>query len=54
MTKGMKFELEVAKKAGIPIELYDENFSSIPRITLSIDDRIDEQFMIALHGARIE
>lgn len=54
LTKGMKYELEIAKKFGIPVRVYDSEFSWIPAETLSIDDRADEEFITALAGARVE
>lgn len=54
LTKGMLYELEVAKEAGIPIRLYDRNVNCISPKTLSIDDRIDEEFINALKGAKFD
>ena len=53
ITKGMKFELEIAKKMRIPIRCYDEQLNRITPDTLSIDDRVDEEFLAELQGARI-
>lgn len=54
LTKGMRYELEVAKKIGMPIKVYDRGFSWIPADTFSIDDRVNEEFIAALSGARVE
>ena len=53
ITKGMKYELEIAKKMRIPIRCYDEQLNRITPDTLSIDDRVDEEFLAELQGARI-
>ena len=53
ITKGMKYELEIAKKMRIPIRCYDERLDRITPDTLSIDDRVDEEFLAELNGAHI-
>lgn len=53
ITKGMKYELEIAKKMRIPIRCYDEQLNRITPDTLSIDDRVDEEFLAELQGAHI-
>ena len=49
----MKYELEIAKKMRIPIRCYDEKLNRITPDTLSIDDRVDEEFLSELQGAHI-
>ena len=39
VTKGMKYELEIAKKMRIPIRCYDERLDRITLDTLSIDEQ---------------
>ncbi len=53
ITKGMKYELEIAKKMRIPIRCYDEKLNRITPDTLSIDDRVDAEFLAELNGAHI-
>lgn len=53
VTKGMKYELEIAKKMRIPIRCYDEKLNRITSDTLSIDDRVDAEFLAELNGANI-
>ena len=53
ITKGMKYELEIAKKMRIPIRCYDEKLNRITPDTLSIDDRVDAEFLAELKGANI-
>lgn len=53
ITKGMKYELEIAKKMRIPIRCYDEQLNRITPDTLSIDDRVNEEFLAELQGAHI-
>lgn len=53
ITKGMKFELEIAKKMRIPIRCYDEQLNRITPETLSIDDRVDDEFLAELKGATL-
>lgn len=53
ITKGMKYELEIAKKMRIPIRCYDEQLNRITPDTLSIDDRVNEEFLAELNGAHI-
>ena len=53
ITKGMKYELEIAKKMCIPIRCYDEKLNRITPDTLSIDDRVNAEFLAELKGANI-
>ena len=49
----MKYELEIAKKMHIPIRCYDERLDRITPDTLSIDDRVDAEFLAELKGATL-
>lgn len=53
ITKGMKYELEIAKKMRIPIRCYAENLDRITPDTLTIDDRVTEDFLAELAGANL-
>ena len=50
ITKGMQYEIDYAKRLGIPVQLYDEEFTHIPSKTLSIDDRVDDAYRKAVEG----
>lgn len=54
LTTGMQYELDIAKEAQIPIRLYDRAFNRISSKTLTIDDRVNEEFRNALQGANLE
>ena len=49
----MKYELEIAKKMHIPIRCYYERLDRITPDTLSIDDRVDAEFLAELKGATL-
>lgn len=53
ITTGMKYELEIAKTMRIPIRCYDEQLNRITQETLSIDDRVDDEFLAELKGATL-
>ena len=44
---------KIAKKMRIPIRCYDEKLNRITPDTLSIDDRVDAEFLAELKGANI-
>ena len=45
--------LEIAKKMRIPIRCYDERLDRITPDTLSIDDRVNAEFLAELKGATL-
>lgn len=53
LSRGMQYELNLAKELKLPIRLYDVNGNRISSATLSIDDRIDDDFRQALKGANL-
>ena len=53
LSRGMQYELDLAKELKLPIRLYDANCNRIPAATLAIDDRIDDDFRRALKGANL-
>lgn len=53
VTKGMQFELETAKKLKLPVRLYDKSAKRIYPDTLAVDDRVNDEFLDALKGARL-
>lgn len=52
ITAGMEYEIEEAKKIGIPVKLYDENLSRIDTDTLILDDRLDDRYRTVIKGLR--
>ena len=53
ITKGMNYELEIAKQMHIPVRCYDADLNRITPDTLSIDDRVDAKFLAELKGSNI-
>ena len=53
LSRGMQYELDLAKELKLPIRLIDVNCNRISSATLSIDDRIDDDFRLALKGANL-
>ena len=53
LSRGMQYELNLAKELQTPIRLIDSNTNRIAAATLSIDDRIDDDFRVALKGANL-
>lgn len=54
ITKGMRYMIDAAKEAGIPIRLYDTDCNRINGKTLSIDDRVGPEVLDVLKGAKLE
>lgn len=54
ITKGMKYELQVAKEMQIPVKLYDEKLRLIDPKTLDIDERVDDLYQSAIEGLKTE
>jgi hypothetical protein len=52
ISNGMAFEIEQAKKLGIPARMYDNQGNRIFAQTMMIDDRIDEDYRKAVHGLK--
>lgn len=50
ISEGMAFELEHARKFGIPVRLYDREGNRINVSTLKIDDRCDREYRRAVYG----
>lgn len=53
LSRGMQYELNLAKELQTPIRLIDSDTNRIAAATLSIDDRIDDDFRVALKGANL-
>lgn len=53
VTKGMQFEIDTAKELQIPIRCYDVQQNRIWPATLSVDDRVNDEFLTALKGANL-
>lgn len=53
ITKGMSYELEIAKQMHIPVRCYDADLNRITPDTLSIDDRATDEYLAALRGATL-
>ena len=53
VTKGMQFEIDTAKELQIPIRCYDVQQNRIWPETLSVDDRVNDEFLTALKGANL-
>ena len=53
ITEGMRFELDHAKEEGKPVILYDENFEKVSTRTISIDERADDAYRMAIRGLRL-
>lgn len=54
LTNGMQYELGVAKKSRIPIRCYDTDINRIYPQSMGIDDRVDEEFIELLKGAKFD
>ena len=54
ITKGMEYELEVAKEIRIPVSLYDEELRQLNPKTLFLDELLDDQFLSIMKGLNYE
>ena len=54
VTKGMQFEIDAAKALKLPVRCYDTQRNRIPAETLSVDDRVNDEFLNALKGVNLE
>ncbi len=54
ITKGMEYELEVAKEIRIPVCLYDEEFRRLSPKSLVLDERVDDRFLSIIKGLNCE
>lgn len=54
ITKGMQFEIDAAKVLKLPVRCYDTQRNRIPSETLSVDDRVNDDFLTALKGVNLE
>lgn len=54
VTRGMEFELAVAKETQIPVELYDEKLACIDPETVLLDDRVDDRFRSMIAGLNLK
>lgn len=54
ITKGMEYELEVAKEIRIPVILYDEELRRLNPKTLVLDERVDDRFLRIINGLNCE
>lgn len=52
ISEGMTYEIEQAKKCGIPVRLFDTDRKSIEPSTLKIDDRVDDNFRKTIDGMK--
>ncbi|OLR55073.1 DUF4406 domain-containing protein [Hornefia porci] len=52
ISAGMEYEIEEARKIGIPVRLYDENLTGIDPDTLLLDDRLDDRYCTVIKGLR--
>lgn len=52
ISEGMAFEIEQAKKYGIPVRLFDSERRTIDLATMMIDDRIDKEYREAVYGLK--
>lgn len=53
VTKGMQYEIDIAKSLELPIRCYDLQKNHIGPETLSVDDRVTDEFLTALKGANL-
>lgn len=53
ISKGMAFEIDVAKELGIPFRLFYENGQPINPRTMAIDDRVERNFMLHCSGHNV-
>lgn len=54
ITKGMEYELEVAKEIRIPVILHDEELRRLNPKTLVLDERVDDRFLRIINGLNCE
>lgn len=54
ITKGMEYELEVAKEIRIPVILHDEELRRLNPKTLILDERVDDRFLRIINGLNCE
>ena len=54
ISKGMEYELEVAKEIRIPVKMYDDQLRQINPKTLILDDRVDDHFRSVVKGLKFE
>lgn len=54
ISAGMEYELESAKRLGIPVRMYDEQLREINPRTLILDDRVDNHFRNVVKGLKFE
>lgn len=52
ISKGMAYELEEARKLGIPVRMYDTKCNRIEPATLAIDERVDDAYRKAVYGMK--
>lgn len=52
ISDGMAYEIEEAKKYGIPVRLFDTERKSIDPSTMMIDDRIDRDYRKTVYGLK--
>lgn len=53
ITEGMKLELDYAREKQIPVRLYDRDFAKVSVRTISIDERVDENYRMAVNGLMV-
>ncbi len=53
VSSGMAYELEAAKKLGLPVKLHDEQADRIFPDTLMIDDRVTDELRQAVRGLKL-
>ena len=53
LSRGMQYMLDIAIENKIPVRLIDSKVDRISPATLSIDDRVDEEFLAAVKGANL-
>lgn len=54
ITDGMKLELDHAREKQIPVRLYDVDGAKVGSHTISIDDRIEENYRRAVRSLRLK
>ena len=54
ISKGMEYELEVAKEIRIPVILHDEELRRLNPKTLVLDERVDDRFLRIISGLNCE
>ena len=53
VSSGMAYELEAAKKLGLPVKLHDEQADRIFPDTLMINDRVTDELRQAVRGLKL-